>query len=224
MSGKRIKKIREDLTEGAVLTLKEAVAFVKKHATAKFDETVEIAVNVGIDPQKTDQLVRGTVMLPHGNGKTYRVAVFARGNQAEEAISAGADIVGAEDLVEKIQRGEMPFDRCVATPDMMALVGRVAKILGPRGLMPSPKAGTVSANVGATVKAVKGGQIEFRTEKSGVVHAGLGKCSFSESALEENISFFVETLQKEKPASSKGVFLKKMTLSSTMGVGVVFCL
>ncbi|GHS90921.1 50S ribosomal protein L1 [Alphaproteobacteria bacterium] len=217
-----MRKVRENVDAHKVYSLPEAVALVKKNATAKFDETVEIAINVGIDPSKSDQRVRGIAQLPHGNGKTYRVAVFAQGAQAADAKTAGADIVGAEDLIEAIQRGEMNFERCVATPDMMALVGRVAKILGPRGLMPSPKAGTVSVNVAAAVKAVKGGQIEFRTEKGGVIHAGVGKASFAEAALEENIRFLVDIVQKEKPATAKGTFLKKMTLSSTMGAGVTF--
>lgn len=224
MSGKRLKKIYESIDPAKVYSLAEAVALVKKNATAKFDETIELAVNLGIDPQKTDQNVRGTAQLPHGNGKTYRVAVFAQGQQAEEAKAAGADIVGTDDLVEAIQRGELNFDRCVATPDMMPLVGRIAKILGPKGLMPSPKAGTVSANAAAAVKAVKGGQVEFRSEKGGVVHVGVGKASFAEKALEENIQFLLGVLQKEKPASSKGNFLKKMTLSSTMGGGVPFAI
>lgn len=224
MSGKRLRKIYEQVDRNKVYSLEEAVALVKKNATAKFDETVEIAVKLGIDPQKTEQGVRGTAQLPHGTGKTCRVAVFATGAQAEEAKAAGADIVGAEDLLEAVQRGELDFDRCVATPDMMALVGRVAKILGPRGLMPSPKAGTVSANAAAAVKAVKGGQIEFRSEKGGIVHAGVGKASFDETSLVENVRFFIEVLQKERNASVKGTFVKKMTLSSTMGAGVCFVL
>lgn len=220
--GKRLKKIYSSFEQKKVYELSEAIQLVKKNAVAKFDETIEIAMNLGIDTQKSDQFVRGVVSLPHGNGKTYRVAVFAKGPQAEEAKAAGAEIVGAEELVEEIQKGNINFDRCIATPDMMALVGRVAKILGPRGLMPNPKAGTVNANAAAAVKAVKGGQIEFRTEKGGVVHAGIGKASFDANALEENIRFFIETVQKEKPAASKGVFVKKMTLSSTMGAGVPF--
>lgn len=224
MIGKRLKKIYSAIDKSKIYSLEEAVTFVKSNAKAKFDETIEIAINLGIDAQKTDQNVRGTAQLPHGNGKIYRVAVFARGVQADEAKAAGADIVGAEELVEAVQRGEINFDRCVATPDMMALVGRIAKILGPRGLMPSPKAGTVNVNAAAAVKAVKGGQIEFRTEKGGVVHTGVGKASFEAKALEENIRFLVEVLQKEKPATSKGTFIKKMTLSSTMGAGVSFSL
>lgn len=222
--GKRLKKIYSAIDRKKVYSLSEAVVLVKANATAKFDETVEIAVNLGIDTQKTDQHIRGVVQLPHGNGKTYRVAVFAKGAQAEEAKAAGAELVGAEELIEVIQKGTIEFDRCIATPDMMALVGRVAKILGPRGLMPNPKAGTVTPNVGAAIKAIKGGQIEFRTEKGGVVHAGVGKASFNEKALEENIRFFMEMIQKEKPAASKGTFIKKVTLSSTMGAGVQFVL
>jgi large subunit ribosomal protein L1 len=222
MIGKRLRKIRDNISADKVYSLTEAVATVKANATAKFDETIEIAVNLNIDAQKTDQSVRGVAQLPHGNGKTYRVAVFARGASAEEAKAAGADIVGAEDLVETIQRGEIKFDRCVASPDMMALVGRVAKVLGPRGLMPSPKNGTVSTNVGAVVSSVKGGQVEFRSDKGGVVHVGVGKASFEATRLEENIQFLLGAIQKEKPTASKGVFIKKMILSSTMGVGVIF--
>ncbi|MDR1208224.1 MAG: 50S ribosomal protein L1 [Holosporales bacterium] len=222
MIGKRLKKIRENIIPDNVYSLNEAVATVKKYATAKFDETIEISVNLSIDAQKSDQNVRGVAQLPHGNGKTYRVAVFARGASADEAKAAGADIVGAEDLVETIQRGEIKFDRCVATPDMMALVGRVAKILGPRGLMPSPKNGTVSPNVGAVISSVKGGQVEFRSDKGGVIHVGVGKASFDAERLEENIQFLLEAIQKEKPAASKGVFIKKLVLSSTMGAGIIF--
>jgi large subunit ribosomal protein L1 len=222
MIGKRLKKVYASVDKDKVYSLNEAVAIVKQNATAKFDETVEISINLNIDAQKTDQSVRGTAQLPHGNGKTYRVAVFARGALADEAVAAGADIVGAEDLVETIQRGEIKFDRCVASPDMMPLVGRVAKVLGPRGLMPSPKNGTVSPNVGAVVKSVKGGQIEFRSDKGGILHVGVGKTSFDAVFLEENIQFLLGSVQKEKPAASKGVFIKKMVLSSTMGAGVQF--
>ncbi|MDR1597423.1 MAG: 50S ribosomal protein L1 [Holosporales bacterium] len=224
MIGKRLKKIRATVDPRKVYSLAEAVALVKQNAIAKFDETIEIAINLNIDAQKTDQNVRGIAQLPHGNGKVYRVAVFATGAQADEAVAAGADLVGSDDLVEAIQRGELNFDRCVATPDMMALVGRVAKILGPRGLMPSPKAGTVSANVAAAVTAVKGGQVEFRTEKGGIIHVGVGKASFDEQRLNENIQFLVACIQKERPAAAKGNFIKKMTLSSTMGAGVAFSL
>jgi large subunit ribosomal protein L1 len=224
MIGKRLKAIKSAMQENKVYSLTEAVGFVKANATAEFDESIDLAVNLGIDTQKTDQHIRGIAQLPHGRGKTCRVAVFAQGTQAEEARTAGADIVGAEDLVELIQKGEINFDKCVATPDMMALVGRVAKVLGPKGLMPSPKAGTVSTNVAATVRAVKGGQVEFRSDKGGVVHAGVGKASFSAISLEENVRFLIEAIQKEKPAASKGAFIKKMTLSSTMGTGVPFLL
>ncbi|MDR1908105.1 MAG: 50S ribosomal protein L1 [Holosporales bacterium] len=224
MIGKRLKKVYATIDKDKTYSLSEAVALVKGNATAKFNETIELAINLNIDAQKTDQNVRGTAQLPHGNGKTYRVAVFARGTQAEEATAAGADIVGAEELVEAVQRGELNFDRCVASPDMMALVGRVAKILGPRGLMPSPKTGTVSTNVAAAVKAVKGGQVEFRSEKGGIVHVGVGKASFDAASLEENIQFLVNAIQKERPAAAKGSFIKKMTLSSTMGAGVMFAL
>jgi large subunit ribosomal protein L1 len=222
MIGKRLKNVYKSVEHGKVYSLGEAVALVKKNATAKFDETVEIAVQLGIDVSKTDQHVRGVATLPNGTGKTYRVAVFARGPQADEAKAAGADIVGAEDLIESIQKGMLDFDRCVATPDLMPLVSRVAKILGPRGLMPSPKTGTVSANTGVVVKAVKGGQIEFRSEKGGVVHAGVGKASFTEAALEENIAFLLKSIRDEKGAAIKGAFIKKATLSSTMGAGVPF--
>lgn len=224
MAGKRLKKIQESFDRNKVYSLSEAVSLVKKNATAKFDETVEVAVVLGIDPSKTDQHVRGVAMLPHGTGKVFRVAVFARGAQADEAKAAGADLVGAEDLIEIIQKGEINFDKCVATPDMMPLVSRVAKVLGPRGLMPSPKVGTVSANVGAAVKAVKGGQVEFRSEKGGVVHAGVGKASFPEKNLEENISVFVKTICDEKGVAVKEHLIKKIYLSSTMGGGVQFSL
>ncbi|MDR0631613.1 MAG: 50S ribosomal protein L1 [Holosporales bacterium] len=222
MIGKRLKKIYESVSKDNVYSLHDAITLVKANATAKFDETIEIAVNLNIDAQKTDQNIRGVAQLPHGNGKTYRVAVFARGDSAEEAKAAGADIVGAEDLVETIQRGEIKFDRCIASPDMMALVGRVAKILGPRGLMPSPKNGTVSTNVAAVVTSVKGGQVEFRSDKGGVVHVGVGKVSFDGNKLEENVRFLLNAIQKEKPAALKGVFVKKLVLSSTMGAGVIF--
>lgn len=224
MIGKRLKKIRESVDSHKIYSLSEAVSLVKKNATAKFDETVEIAIVLGIDASKTEQHIRGVAMLPNGTGKTYRVAVFARGAQAEEAKAAGADLVGAEELIEVIQKGEINFDRCVATPDMMPLVSRVAKVLGPRGLMPSPKTGTVSVNVGPVVKAVKGGQVEFRSEKGGVVHAGVGKASFSEEALVENVSALMKVIRDEKGAAVKGNFIKKMVLTSTMGVGVQFAM
>jgi large subunit ribosomal protein L1 len=224
MVGKRLKAIYKSMDRNKVYTLGEAVELVKKNANAKFDETVEIAVSLGIDASKTDQHIRSIAMLPHGTGKSYRVAVFARGAQADEAKAAGADIVGAEDLVEEIQKGNINFDRCVATPDLMPLVSKVARVLGPKGLMPSPKTGTVSVNTGSVVKAVKGGQVEFRSEKGGIVHAGIGKASFSARALEENITFLLNVIKEEKGPAMKGSFIKKVTLSSTMGAGVQFSL
>ncbi|MBO0335363.1 50S ribosomal protein L1 [Sneathiella sp. CAU 1612] len=200
--------------------LEEAVDIIKSSATSKFDETIEIAMNLGVDPRHSDQMVRGVIQLPNGTGKSVRVAVFARGDKAEEATKAGADLVGAEDLMEKIQAGEMNFDRCIATPDMMAVVGRLGKVLGPRGLMPNPKLGTVTPNVADAVKAAKGGQVEFRAEKSGIVHAGLGKSSFSKEALSENIKAFVDAVAKSKPSGAKGTFIKKIAVSSTMGPGL----
>jgi large subunit ribosomal protein L1 len=193
---------------------------VKSRASAKFDETVEVALSLNIDPRKAEQNLRGTVMLPAGTGKSLRVAVFARGDRAEEAKAAGADIVGAEDLAQKVQAGEINFDRCIATPDMMAVVGRLGKVLGPRGLMPNPKLGTVTANVTEAVKAAKGGQVEYRTEKAGIVQAGVGKASFSEEALVENVRAFVGAISRAKPTGVKGTFIKKVSLSSTMGPGL----
>lgn len=218
--GKRMKKVHASVDRDKLYSLEEAVQLLKKNATAKFDETVEVAVNLGIDARKAEQNVRGVLQLPHGTGKTYRVAVFARGPKAAEAEAAGADFVGAEDLMEKIQAGDMPFDRCIATPDMMGLVGRVGKILGPRGLMPNPKLGTVTMDVAACIAAIKGGQIEYRSEKGGIVHCGVGKASFSEKALAENITFMIETLMKVRPAGVKGTFIKKAAVSTTMGPGV----
>jgi large subunit ribosomal protein L1 len=220
--GKRLKKAHEAIQLSKVYSIEEAVKFVKAHATAKFDETIEVAINLNIDSRKTDQTVRGVVQLPNGTGKNYRVAVFAKGAKADEAKKAGADIVGAEDLMEKIQAGDMPFERCIATPDMMGLVGRVGKLLGPRGLMPNPKLGTVTMDVAQAVAAVKGGQVEYRAEKGGVVHSGIGKASFQEKALVENISAYIDAVQKARPSGIKGSFIKKLTLSSTMGVGVRF--
>lgn len=222
--GKRLKNAKKDLDLNKVYSLKEAIAIVKKAATAKFDETVEISVMLGIDPTKQDQAVRNVVNLPNGTGKTYRVAVFAKDQKAEEAKKAGADIVGAEELVEMIQKGDMPFDRCIATPDMMPLVGRVGKLLGPKGLMPNPKLGTVTADVTTAINNVKGGQVEYRSEKGGIIHAGVGKISFSDDALVENINALIDAVNKSKPAGAKGHYLKKMTLSSTMGVGITFVL
>ncbi|QHI95914.1 50S ribosomal protein L1 [Aristophania vespae] len=217
---KRLAAIRADVDSSKNYAANEAVALVKKNATAKFDETVEVALNLGIDPRHADQMVRGLVSLPHGTGKTIRVGVFARGAKAEEAQAAGADVVGAEELAEKIQAGNIDFDRCIATPDMMALVGRLGKILGPRGLMPNPRLGTVTMDVKGAVEAAKSGQVEYRAEKAGIVHAGIGKASFSESQLVENLKAFVDAVQKARPAGAKGTYLKKAALSSTMGAGV----
>lgn len=220
--GKRLKKAYTTIDSQRIYSLEEAVRLVKQNATAKFDETVEIAMCLNVDPRKADQNVRGVVQLPHGTGKTYRVAVFARGAKADEAKAAGADIVGAEDLMEQIQSGNMPFDRCIATPDMMALVGRVGKILGPRGLMPNPKLGTVTLDVTQAVKAVKGGQVEYRTEKAGIVHSGVGKASFSDSSLIDNITTYIDAVQKARPSGAKGTYVKGISLTSTMGPSVKF--
>jgi large subunit ribosomal protein L1 len=198
----------------------DAVKLIKSRATAKFDETVEIAMNLNIDPRKQDQNLRGTVMLPHGTGKSVRVGVFARGDKAKEAEAAGADVVGAEDLAEKIQAGEINFDRAVATPDMMALVGRLGKILGPRGLMPNPRLGTVTQNIAEAVQAAKGGQVEFRADKGGIVHAGVGKASFTDDALVDNVRAFVGAITRAKPSGLKGTYINRVNLSSTMGPGV----
>ena len=216
--GKRIKAFTGD--REAVLPLEAAVKLVKENATAKFDESVEIAVNLGVDPRHADQQVRGVVNLPSGTGRDVRVAVIAKDAKAAEATAAGADIVGAEELVERIQGGFMEFDRVIATPDMMALVGRLGKVLGPRGLMPNPRVGTVTPNVGQAVKDAKGGAIEFRTEKTGIIHAGVGKASFTEDALKANITALVDALNKAKPTGAKGTYMKKVSLSSTMGPGV----
>jgi large subunit ribosomal protein L1 len=219
-TGKRLKSAYDAIDREAFYPLSDAVKLIKDRAKAKFDETIEIAMNLGIDPRHADQNVRGVVQLPSGTGKTMKVAVFARGEKAKEAERAGADIVGAEDLVEKVQGGTIEFDRCIATPDMMALVGRLGKVLGPRGLMPNPKLGTVTADVAAAVKAAKGGQVEFRAEKAGIIHAGIGKASFSEDALVENVKAFVGAINRAKPSGAKGTYLKKVSLSSTMGPGV----
>jgi large subunit ribosomal protein L1 len=218
--GKRTRTAREALEGKQAVTVEEAVALVKSNATAKFDESVEIAMILGIDPRHADQMVRGTVTLPNGTGKTVRVAVFARGAKAEEAQAAGADIVGAEDLMETIQGGTIEFDRCIATPDMMPVVGRLGKILGPRNLMPNPKVGTVTMDVKEAVEAAKGGQVQFKAEKAGVVHAGVGKASFDEAKLAENLRAFVDAVSKAKPAGAKGTYMKKIAVSSTMGPGV----
>ena len=220
-SGKRLKKAYEGIdVDAAPLPVDAAVKLVKERATAKFDETVEVAMNLNIDPRKQDQNLRGTVMLPHGTGKSVRVGVFAHGDKAKEAEAAGADVVGAEDLAEKIQAGQIDFDRAVATPDMMALVGRLGKILGPRGLMPNPRLGTVTQNIAEAVQAAKGGQVEFRADKAGIVHAGVGKASFTEDALIDNVRAFVGAITRAKPTGVKGTYINKVNLSSTMGPGV----
>jgi len=218
--GKRAKAAREAFAGKENVTVEEAVALVKGNATAKFDETVEIAMNLGVDPRHADQMVRGTVNLPNGTGKTVRVAVFARGPKADEAKAAGADVVGAEDLMETVQGGTIEFDRCIATPDMMPIVGRLGKVLGPRNLMPNPKVGTVTMDVAAAVADAKGGQVQFKAEKAGVVHAGVGKASFDEAKLVENVKAFVEAVAKAKPTGAKGAYMKKIALSSSMGPGV----
>ena len=218
--GKRMKSAREAVAGKSEISVEDAISLIKNNAKAKFDETVEIAMNLGVDPRHADQMVRGTVSLPNGTGKTVRVAVFARGPKAEEAKEAGADIVGAEDLMETIQGGTIEFDRCIATPDMMPIVGRLGKILGPRNLMPNPKVGTVTMDVAQAVKDAKGGQVQFKAEKAGVVHAGVGKVSFDTDKLVENVRAFVDAVQKAKPAGAKGAYLKKISLTSTMGPGV----
>jgi len=218
--GKRTVAAKAAIDGDKLYALTEAVKLIKSNATAKFDETVEIAVNLGVDPKHADQMVRGVVSLPNGTGKTVRVAVFAKGDKAEEAKAAGAELVGDDDLAELIQKGEMNFDRCIATPDMMMVVGRLGKVLGPRGLMPNPKLGTVTADVAQAVKDAKGGQIEFRVEKLGIIHAGVGKASFDEKALAENVTTFINALNKAKPSGAKGTYLKRISLSSTMGPGV----
>ncbi|MEO9697537.1 MAG: 50S ribosomal protein L1 [Tateyamaria sp.] len=218
--GKRTTAARAAFAGKSDVTVEEAVALVKGSATAKFDETVEISMNLGVDPRHADQMVRGVIGLPNGTGKTVRVAVFARGPKAEEAQKAGADIVGAEDLMEIIQGGKIDFDRCIATPDMMPIVGRLGKVLGPRNLMPNPKVGTVTMDVETAVKAAKGGEVQFKVEKAGVIHAGIGKASFDEAKLAENVRAFVGAVAKAKPAGSKGTYMKKVSISSTMGPGV----
>ena len=219
-NGKRIKAAREGVDKNKLYTLDEAVKLVKANANAKFDETVELAINLGVDPRHADQMVRGVVELPNGTGRTQRVAVFARDDKAEEAKAAGAEIVGAEDLMESIQGGTIDFDRCIATPDMMPLVGRLGKVLGPRNLMPNPKVGTVTTDVAEAVRAAKGGAVEFRVEKEGIVQAGVGKASFSEEQLAGNIRALVTAVQKAKPSSAKGAYMKRLAVSSTMGPGV----
>ncbi len=219
-TGKRVKAAIENIDREKFYEVDEAVQIVKKNASAKFDETIDIAVNLGIDPRHADQMVRGMISLPHGTGKSVRVAVFAKDAKADEARAAGADLVGAEDLMEVINKGEIDFDRCIATPDMMAIVGRLGKVLGPRNLMPNPKLGTVTPDVKKAVEDAKGGQIEFRAEKTGIVHAGIGKASFSEEALAENVKTFVDAIAKAKPTGVKGAYMKRVSLSSTMGPGL----
>ena len=218
--GKRVRAAREAFVGKENLSVEEAVALVKANASAKFDETVEVAVNLGVDPRHADQMVRGVVGLPNGTGKDVRVAVFARGAKADEAKAAGADIVGAEDLMETIQSGKIEFDRCIATPDMMPIVGRLGKILGPRNLMPNPKVGTVTMDVAQAVKGAKGGEVQFKVEKAGIVHAGVGKASFDADKLAQNIRAFVVAVQRAKPSGAKGSYMKKVSISSTMGPGV----
>lgn len=219
-TGKRLSTGREGIDRTATYGLDEAVKMVKERATAKFDETIEIAMNLGVDPRHSDQMVRGMVQLPNGTGKSVRVAVFARGAKADEAKEAGADLVGAEDLAEQIQGGAIDFERCIATPDMMAVVGRLGKVLGPRGLMPNPKLGTVTQDVAAAIGAAKGGAVEFRAEKAGLVHAGVGKASFSEDAIVENVRTFVTAVARAKPSGAKGTYIERVALTSTMGPSV----
>ena len=217
---KRLRAAREGMDPNTQVSLEEAIKLVKERATAKFDETVEIAINLGVDPRHADQNVRGVVSLPNGTGKSIRIAVFAKGDKAEEAKAAGADIVGAEDLAQQIQEGNMPFDRVIATPDMMPVVGRLGKVLGPRGLMPNPKLGTVTPDITGAISAAKSGQVEFRAEKAGIVHAGIGKASFDEGKLVENARAFFDAIVKAKPSGAKGTYVKRVSLSSTMGAGV----
>ena len=218
--GKRIRAAREGIDPAKLYPLDDAVKLLKQRAKAKFDETVEVAINLGVDPRHADQMVRGVVSLPNGTGRSARVAVFAKGAKADEARRAGADIVGAEDLAEQVQKGDINFDRCIATPDMMGIVGRLGKVLGPRGLMPNPKVGTVTMDVTQAVKDAKGGAVEFRVEKAGIVHAGVGKSSFEERALAENIRALIDSIARARPAGAKGHYLKKISISSTMGPGI----
>ena len=219
-AGKRIRNAYEGIDRDGLVSVEEAVSMVKSRATAKFDETIEISMNLGIDPRHADQNVRGAVTLPAGTGKAVRVAVFAKDSKADEAKAAGADIVGAEDLMEAVQAGSIDFERVIATPDMMPVVGRLGKVLGPRGLMPNPKLGTVTADVAAAVEAAKGGQVQFRAEKAGIIHAGIGKASFSEADILANVKAFIDAIQKAKPSGAKGTYVKKIAISSTMGPGV----
>jgi large subunit ribosomal protein L1 len=218
--GKRTNAARANFAGKSNLSVEEAVTLIKKNAKAKFDETVDISINLGVDPRHADQMVRGTVSLPNGTGKTVRVGVFARGAKADEATAAGADVVGAEDLMETVQSGKIEFDRCIATPDMMPILGRLGKVLGPRNLMPNPKVGTVTMDIEAAVKNAKGGEVQFRVEKAGVVHAGVGKASFGEKELVQNIQAFIDAVSKAKPSGTKGAYMKKIAVSSTMGPGV----
>jgi large subunit ribosomal protein L1 len=218
--GKRLRAAEAKIDRTKAYPLAEAVALIQQNASAKFDETVEVALNLGVDPRHADQMVRGTVDLPHGTGKAVRIAVFAKGDKAAEAKAAGADVVGAEDLAAAIQNGEINFDRCIATPDMMPVVGRLGRILGPRGLMPNPKLGTVTPNVGQAVKAAKAGQVQFRVEKAGIVHGGVGKASFDQASLVDNIKAFVDAVNRAKPSGAKGTYMKRAAISSTMGPGV----
>jgi large subunit ribosomal protein L1 len=218
--GKRIRSLRDSVDQRKLYDLSEAVGLVKKSASAKFDETIEVAINLGVDPRHADQMVRGVCLLPNGSGRTVRVAVFARGAKADEAKKAGADVIGAEDLAAQVEGGTIDFDRCIATPDMMAVVGKLGKVLGPRGLMPNPKVGTVTMDVKAAVEAAKGGAVEFRVEKAGIVHAGIGKASFTEEQLVGNIRAFADAVQKARPSGAKGTYVKKVAVSSTMGPGV----
>ena len=220
LAGKRLRAVYDDFDRSAEYKVEDAVKILLGAKKTKFDETVELAINLGVDPRHADQMVRGVVSLPNGTGKTVKVAVFARDEKASQAKDAGAEYVGAEDLAEQIQKGEVDFDRCIASPDMMAVVGRLGKVLGPKGLMPNPKLGTVTQDVAAAVKAVKGGEIEFKVEKAGIVHAGVGKVSFTQEALTENVSVFINAIIKARPSGAKGTFLKKVTLTSTMGPGV----
>ena len=218
--GKRLKKLADKIDRNQDYLLSDAIKLVKENATAKFDETIEVSMNLGVDPRHADQMVRGMVQLPHGTGKTVRVAVFARGDKAEEAKASGADIVGAEDLAEKIEAGAIEFDRCISTPDLMPVVGKLGRVLGPKGLMPNPKLGTVTQDVTEAVKGAKGGQVEFRAEKAGLIHAGVGKASFEEIALSENVSAIVNAVSRSKPSGAKGTFIKQISISSTMGPGI----
>ena len=220
MAGKRIVNAYKTIDKTQAYALKEAVKIVKSNATAKFDETIDVAINLGVDPKHADQIIRGVSALPHGTGKTVRVAVLAQGEKADEAKAAGADIVGAENLVDSILSGKIDFDRCIATPDMMGLAGRVARVLGPKGLMPNPKLGTVTTDVAGAVKKAKAGEVQYRVEKNGIVHAGIGKASFSEEQIYDNAKTFIDAILKAKPQSLKGNYLKKISLSSTMGVGI----